>query len=145
MSRAECDVLRAPCSRAIFFVRSAPALAWIAGALAFGACTSTPQPAPPRIVELIITNGTLYGTDIAPATPAGVISVEQNQAATLRFVTDDEVTIHLHGYEIYANVVPGAASDLKFDARATGRFVLEAHGLGDQQDTTIAYVEVLAR
>ncbi len=138
-------MLRTPCSRATFFVRRAPALVWIAAALACGACTSDPQLTAPLIVELTITNGALHGTDVAPARPAGVISVAQNQATTLRFVTDDDVTVHLHGYEVYADVVPGAASELSFDARATGRFVLEAHGLGDHQDTTIAYVEVLPR
>ncbi len=132
----------------MFVVRPPPAFAWIAATLVCAACTSsvsTPAPADSRIVELTISNGALHGRDIAPASPAGVISFEQNQEATLRFVTDDAVTVHLHGYEAYVDLEPGAAGDLSFYARATGRFVLEAHGLGDQQDTTIAYVQVLPR
>ena len=37
------------------------------------------------------------------------------------------MTIHLHGYDIEKEIVPGATTEMAFTARATGRFTIEPH------------------
>jgi hypothetical protein len=56
-----------------------------------------------------------------------LIRVKQGDIVNLRWSTDRRVIVHLHGYDIAKEVVPGAVTDMTFTARATGRFTVEPH------------------
>lgn len=57
-----------------------------------------------------------------------VFRVKQGDEVRVRWVTDEEVNIHLHGYNIQKNIKPGQTTEWKFKARATGRFPITSHG-----------------
>ncbi|HEY7242284.1 MAG TPA: hypothetical protein VH678_00180 [Xanthobacteraceae bacterium] len=56
-----------------------------------------------------------------------LIRVKRNDVVKLEWSTDRAMTIHLHGYDIEKEIVPGAVTDMTFTARATGRFTIEPH------------------
>jgi hypothetical protein len=56
-----------------------------------------------------------------------LIRVKQGDIVNLRWSTDRRVVLHLHGYDIAKEVVPGAITEMTFTARATGRFTVEPH------------------
>jgi hypothetical protein len=82
---------------------------------------------------------------------AGPIRVKQGDTVALRWITDEPVAIHLHGYEIEKVIKPEAPITFSFKAHATGRFPITAHGFGVQAhrgghgDTVLVYLEVLPR
>ncbi len=55
------------------------------------------------------------------------LRVSQGDAVRLRFETDEEGEIHLHGYDLTAAVSPGHPGELVFDANAAGAFALNFH------------------
>jgi hypothetical protein len=56
-----------------------------------------------------------------------LIRVKQGDIVKLQWSTDRRLLLHLHGYDIEKEVVPGAGTDMSFTARATGRFTVESH------------------
>jgi hypothetical protein len=56
-----------------------------------------------------------------------LIRVKQGDTVKLQWSTDRRMTLHLHGYDIEKEVVPGAVTEMTFSARATGRFAVEPH------------------
>jgi hypothetical protein len=78
-----------------------------------------------------------------------VVRVQQGDTVILRLISDETVTLHLHGYEREQVVTAGVPAELTFQATATGRFPITAHGFGAQTyergETPLAYVEVLPR
>ncbi len=56
-----------------------------------------------------------------------LIRVKQGDVVKLQWSTDCRMSVHLHGYDIAKEVVPGAVTDMTFTARATGRFTVEPH------------------
>jgi hypothetical protein len=56
------------------------------------------------------------------------VRVTRGQSVILRWRSDQPLELHLHGYDVTATVKPGAPAEMKFVARATGRFPVEAHG-----------------
>jgi hypothetical protein len=71
-----------------------------------------------------------------------LIRVKQNDVVRLEWSTDKPMTIHLHGYDIEKKVAPGAVAEMRFIARATGRFTVEPH-LGRQSSGGEAHGDVL--
>jgi len=71
-----------------------------------------------------------------------LIRVKQNDVVRLEWSTDKPMTIHLHGYDIEKKVTPGAVTEMRFTARATGRFSVEPH-LGRQSSGGEAHGDVL--
>jgi hypothetical protein len=63
-----------------------------------------------------------------------VLRVRQGQRVKLRWQTDEAATIHLHGYDLRAALKPGTPVVWDFEATATGRFPIEAHGFGDPEE-----------
>jgi hypothetical protein len=55
------------------------------------------------------------------------LRVTQGDSVRLRWTADAPTVIHLHGYDIEQEVVPGQVTDLHFEAYATGRFPVEVH------------------
>jgi hypothetical protein len=56
-----------------------------------------------------------------------VIRVKQGDVVRLRWSSDRPIALHLHGYDIEERVEPGAIAEMRFTARATGRFSVEEH------------------
>lgn len=84
-----------------------------------------------------------------------VIRVTQGENVRLQWTSDEITRIHLHGYDIETLVKPNAPVSMVFNAYATGRFPIEAHGFGDQasnsqaghqqEETILLYLEVYPR
>ncbi|MBL27620.1 MAG: hypothetical protein CMM50_08745 [Rhodospirillaceae bacterium] len=80
-----------------------------------------------------------------------LVRVYQGDIVTLRWLTDEPVTLHLHGYDIELAVTPSKAEEMTFEAFATGRFPVEAHQFGGSEEhhdhggeeKTLLYLEVL--
>jgi hypothetical protein len=79
-----------------------------------------------------------------------LVRVRQNDLVRLRWSADQPIALHLHGYDIEQKVEPGAISEMKFTARATGRFPVQEHkpqaaGGGHTHGAPIVQLEVLPR
>ena len=76
------------------------------------------------------------------------VRVQRGDAVTLRWTTDEAVSLHLHGYDIEKALKPGAPTEFSFKAYATGRFPITAHGFGTHahggghEETHLLYLEV---
>ena len=57
-----------------------------------------------------------------------IIRVQQGDDVTLRWTTNHELTIHVHGYDIEKRLKPGETATMTFQARAAGRFPITVHG-----------------
>lgn len=56
-----------------------------------------------------------------------VIRVLQGDDVTLRWTTNHELKVHLHGYDLEKTLKPGEAATMTFHARAAGRFPITVH------------------
>jgi hypothetical protein len=56
-----------------------------------------------------------------------LIRVEQGAAVKLRWTSDRPIVLHLHGYDIEKKIELGSVTEMVFEARATGRFLIEEH------------------
>jgi len=79
------------------------------------------------------------------------IRVKRGDQVTLRWTSDEPVSIHLHGYDLETVVQPGTPAAFTVQAYATGRFPITAHGFGAQShggghsETVLGYLEVHPR
>ena len=105
--------------------------AWLAAAAPGGAM------AEPRLFELQVKGGRL------PPSQA-LVRVRQGDEVTLKWTSDQAVALHLHGYDLEAKVTPPAPHEMRFTARAAGRFPIEIHGAAGKH-ATIGYLEVHPR
>ena len=71
-----------------------------------------------RVYDVAIENGAM--------SPAEV-SVEEGDQVTLLLTSDSPVEVHLHGYDLEEEVLPGEETVLSFEAETTGRFGIEVH------------------
>jgi FtsP/CotA-like multicopper oxidase with cupredoxin domain len=55
------------------------------------------------------------------------IEVGEGDRVRLRVTSDEQMEIHLHGYDIEREVAPGEPATLSFEADLTGRFEIEDH------------------
>ncbi len=78
-----------------------------------------------------------------------LIRVKQGDVVKLRWNSDRPMILHLHGYDIEQKVEPGRVAEMTFNARATGRFSVEAHtprqGGGQTHGAPIVQIEVYPR
>jgi len=72
------------------------------------------------------------------------VRVTEGDKVTLNMISDAAIEVHLHGYDIEAEVTPGAPARMSFEAFATGRFPISVHG-ADQRESTLLYLEVYPR
>jgi hypothetical protein len=97
-----------------------------------------PARAEPRVVDLSIRNRALPRDQ-------QVVTVRQGDDVTLRWTTDQRMTIHLHGYDLEKTLAPGPPVSMRFTARATGRFPIEIHAHGQETEQVLGYLEVHPR
>jgi hypothetical protein len=56
-----------------------------------------------------------------------LLHVHEGDEITLKIVSDRSDELHLHGYDLHADLVPGETTTLAFTATRTGRFGIEMH------------------
>jgi hypothetical protein len=99
------------------------------------ATTSEPPPTTqaPQVVglEYVIVDGEPQG---------GIArdSVDRGQALEITVTSDVADEVHVHGYDLMADIAPGAPATIRFEADAPGRFEIELENSGIQ----IAELEV---
>jgi FtsP/CotA-like multicopper oxidase with cupredoxin domain len=74
--------------------------------------------------------------------PNNTVRVKQGDDVELRWSSDRPVTLHLHGYEIEAQVTPGKAAAMSFNAKIRGRFPVHEHAEGSANHRPVLYLEV---
>ncbi len=84
---------------------------------------------------------------------ASTIRVKRGETVLLRWRTDEAVSLHVHGYNLEANLSAAAPTSMRFEAGVAGRFPITAHEFGavaDQdarpkshREVTLLYLEVL--
>ena len=84
---------------------------------------------------------------------ASTLRVNRGETVVLRWRTDEAVSLHVHGYDLKANLSPAAPASMRFEALVAGRFAITAHEFGvvaDQssppkkhREVTLLYLEVL--
>jgi hypothetical protein len=70
-----------------------------------------------------------------------LLQVREGDEITLKIVSDRGDELHLHGYDLHADLVPGETSTLAFTATRTGRFGMEMH----RSHTELGALEVYPR
>ena len=104
-------------------------------ALALALPLASAASAAERVFDLTIAHGKLSGG-------RDTIRVQQGDDVVLRWHSDRPILLHLHGYELETRVVPGAVAEMRFEARATGRFPIHLHAGQAQPEAVLAYFEV---
>jgi hypothetical protein len=94
------------------------------------ATTTEAAPAPVQ-VDVVVVGGEPQG---------GIVrqSVDLDSAVVLTVTSDVADEVHVHGYDLMADVAPGAPATIRFTADAPGRFEIELENTGVQ----IAELEV---
>ena len=82
-----------------------------------------------------------------PEGGARTIRAVRGERIVLQIRSDEEMTIHVHGYDVQQKVTPGAVARLDLVVRWAGRFPVTAHLLGAVSGThgrelTLLYLEV---
>jgi hypothetical protein len=90
------------------------------------AASAPPAPSPTAagtVVEVTYSGGQVTGVE--PRVP-----VTLGEQVTLRFTSDVVEEIHVHGYDLYADLVPGQTEEIVFTADIAGSFEVELHEAG---------------
>lgn len=94
-----------------------------------------------KIIDVVIEARKVVGDDVARVT--------EGDAVTLRWSTDEAVSVHLHGYDLKLSIAPDAPAEMTFEAFAAGRFPVTSHGFGghghDDEEVVLLYLEVHPR
>jgi heme/copper-type cytochrome/quinol oxidase subunit 2 len=65
------------------------------------------------------------------------IGVEEGDLVTLRLTSESPVEVHVHGYDLEGDVLPGEETNLSFEADVTGQFEIEDHETEAQLGTLL--------
>ena len=98
------------------------------------------QVAAPKVIQVRIEHRKVVA-------PKGSIRISENDTVELRWSTDEEVEVHLHGYNKELRVHPGKPASMTVQAYATGRFPVTSHGWGHagHGHQALTYIEVYPR
>jgi hypothetical protein len=110
----------------------------------FGTAVNLQSPAwaaSAHIIELRIAHRAVTVRDVVGDR---VVRVTEGQEVEIRWQSDEEATIHLHGYDIMTEIAAGGEAVMRFSARAAGRFPIEAHSIGTDKNVhvVLVYLEV---
>ena len=74
---------------------------------------------------------------------ATTVKVRLGERVVLRWESDRDVALHLHGYDIEQHVPASQAADMSFKATIAGRFPITVHAQGKaHHHRAVAYLEV---
>lgn len=96
-----------------------------------GETTSTTPAAQAQVITIRVVDGQPQGGIQRP-------TIDQGDKVVLVVRTDSGEAVHLHGYNIEKEIVPGKPLRLPFTANIAGRFEVELH----PTDTLLAVLEV---
>lgn len=85
-----------------------------------------PKPKPePEVTTVVVKGGEPEG---------GVAELEYDAGDQIRFAVESDTPdeIHVHGYDLYADVAPGKPAELDFPADLDGIYEVEFHDAGTQ-------------
>lgn len=88
-----------------------------------GETTTTTAAAGATVIEVTVSGG-------RPEGGVRTESVELGEQVELRVTSDEADEIHVHGYDLYADLAPGEPTALTFTADIPGQFEVELHGTG---------------
>ena len=84
----------------------------------------SPSPTPTaRTLEVTFAGGKISGVE-------GRVDVKKGEQVVLRVTSDVAEEIHVHGYDLYADLVPGQPAQLAFKADLPGSYEVELHEAG---------------
>jgi FtsP/CotA-like multicopper oxidase with cupredoxin domain len=75
----------------------------------------------------------------------GLIHVVQGQTVRLTITSDQDAELHLHGYDLKADLRAGQPTELTFLAVHSGRFEYELHGAPHAGHDALGVIEVLPK
>jgi len=110
---------------------SAPAMPLTGG---FSTTTTAAAVAPHRLA-VTLRGGTLVGQD-------NTLKVGQGETVELAITSDRPMMLHLHGYELMAEVGPDRPAKIVFVAKIAGRFPVHQHTEGPGDHRAVFFVEV---
>jgi len=86
-----------------------------------------------------------FELDVDAAVPrrAPVFMVQQGDEVALCVESKSALDVHLHGYDVAANVSKMEPATMRFVARASGRFPIEIHSKDGRR--VVGYIEVRPR
>ena len=91
--------------------------------------SSAPSSAPAtpsgQLIEVTVTGGQVGGDTGRVPVPAG-------EHVTLVVTSDTADELHVHGYDVSADLAPGVPATVEFDATIPGVFEVELHDAGTQ-------------
>jgi len=96
-----------------------------------GETTPTTPAAQAKVITIRVVGGRPQGGIQRP-------TIDQGDKVVLVIRADSGEAVHLHGYNLEQEIVPGAAARMPFTADIAGRFELELH----PTDTLLAVLEV---
>ena len=86
--------------------------------------TGAPSPTPTgTVIEVTYAAGELTGVEPRVEVPLG-------QQVVLRVTSDVVEEIHVHGYDLYADIPAGGTGEVKFTADIAGGYEVELHEVG---------------
>ena len=81
------------------------------------------------------------------------LRVMRGDTVLMRLRADETVSLHLHGYDLRADLSPASTTSVRFEATIAGRFPITAHEFGaaavnaarptKHREVTLLYLEVL--
>jgi hypothetical protein len=95
------------------------------------------QNGPKQVVEILIEGRKVIA-------PVDTITITEGDLVELRWTSDEQVELHLHGYDLELTVLPNEPSVIAFEAFASGRFPITSHGWGKggHSHDALTYLEV---
>ena len=94
-----------------------------------------------RRVEITISGGSVSGEGVERSGGLGVVRVNQGQFVELHWRSEAAAEVHLHGYNLEADIAAGSSATMSFEATFPGRFAVELHG-GSHDEQAVLYLEV---
>jgi hypothetical protein len=87
--------------------------------------TTTTEASSPVVVRVTVLGGAPQG---------GIVreSARKGDRVVLQVRSDEADEVHVHGYDLYRDVAPGAPARIAFVADVPGRFAVELHHHGTQ-------------
>lgn len=103
-----------------------PAPAPTSAAPSAAATSAAPAPSPSptgTVIEVSYAGGQVTGVDPR-------VNATLGEQVVLRFTSDVEEEIHVHGYDLYTDLAPGVPAEIAFTADIPGSFEVELHEAG---------------
>ena len=104
-----------------FLLKPAPPSTIPASTAASSAVATSPTPSiKTHDIEMVIEHG-------AKRSGPDVIQVSVGDEVNLKLLSDHADELHVHGYDLHADLEAGVPTVLKFKAERSGRFTMELH------------------